>query len=69
MNNALHPKSSVDPLYIPRKEDGRRLQGVNETVNVANLGLENYVKESREDFLAAVRSVDINRLNQSDKLR
>ena len=60
MNNALHPKSSVDPLYIPRKEDGRRLQGVNETVNVANLGLENYVKESREDFLAAVRSVDIN---------
>ena len=69
MNNALHPKSSVDPLYIPRKEDGRRLQGVNETVNVANLGLENYVKESREDFLAAVRSVDINRLNQSDKLQ
>ena len=69
MNNALHPKSSVDRLYIPRKEDGRRLQGVNETVNVANLGLENYVKESREDFLAAVRSVDINRLNQSDKLR
>ena len=69
MNNALHPKSSVDPLYIPRKEDGRRLQGVNETVNVANLGLENYVKESREDFLTAVRSVDINRLNQSDKLQ
>ena len=69
MHNALHPKSSVEPLSIPRKEDGRGFQGVNETVNVANLGLENYVKESREGFLAAVRSVDINWLSQSDKLQ
>ena len=36
------------------------MQGVDETLNLTNLGLENYVKESREEFLAAVRSVDIN---------
>ena len=44
MHKALHPKSNVDRLYIPRKEGGRGLQGVTETVKVTNLGLENYVK-------------------------
>ena len=59
MHNTLHPKSNVDPLYIPRTKGGRGLQGVEETVNLTNLGLENYVKESRERLLTAVRSVDI----------
>ena len=60
MHNALHPKSNVDRLYIPRrKEGGGGLQGVEETVKVTNLGLENYVKESRERLLTAARSVDI----------
>ena len=59
MRNALHPKSNIDRLYIPRKEGGRGLQGVEETVKVANLGLENYLKESRECLLTAARSADI----------
>ena len=40
-------------------EGGRGFQGVEETVKVINLGLENYVKESRERLLTAARSVDI----------
>ena len=60
MHNALLPKSNVDGLYIPRKEGGRGLQGVEETVNLTNLGLENYVKESRERLLTAARFVEIN---------
>ena len=59
MHKALHPKSNVDRLYIPRKEDGRRLKCVEEIVNLTNLGLENYMKESRERLLNAGRSVDI----------
>ena len=35
------------------------MQGVKEAVNLTNLGLENYVKESRERLLTAARSVDI----------
>ena len=58
MHNTLHPKSNVD-FYIIRKEGGRGLQGVKETVNLTNLWLENYVKEPRERFLAAERSLDI----------
>ena len=59
MHKALHPKSNVDRLYITRKEDGRRLKGVEEIVNLTNLGLENYMKASRERLLNAGRSVDI----------
>ena len=59
MHNALHPKTNVDRLYIPSKEDGRGLQGVEEAVKLTNLGLENYVKEFRERLLTAARSVDV----------
>ena len=67
MHNALHLKSYIDRLYIPRKEGGRRLQDVEETVKVTNLGLENYVKESKERFLTAARSVDIDLIEPTRK--
>ena len=44
MHNVLHPKSNVNHFYIPKKEDGRGLQGVEETVNLTNLGLEKSYK-------------------------
>ena len=47
MHNVLHPKSNADRLYIPRKDGGRGLQGVEETLKI---GLQNYVKEPREHF-------------------
>ena len=46
MHNALHTKSNADCLYIAKK-GCRGLQGVEETKNLKNLGLENYVKEYR----------------------
>ena len=59
MHNALHPKSNSDRLYIPRKEGGKGMESVKETINVTNLGLENYVKESGECLLTTTRSVDV----------
>ena len=59
MHNALHPKSNVNRIYIARKEGGRGLQGVKETVNLTNLVFENYVKESIERLLTAGKYVDI----------
>ena len=35
------------------------MPGVKEAVKLTNLGLENYVKESRERLLTATRSVDV----------
>ena len=44
LQNALHPKSNVDCLSVPRKESGKGLQGVEGTVNLTNLELENNLK-------------------------
>ena len=62
IHKTLHPKSNAVRLYIPRKEGIRGLQGVKETVKVTNLGLENYVKQSRERLLTTARSLDIEKL-------
>ena len=35
------------------------MQGVEDVVELTNLGLKNYVKESRESWLTATRSVDV----------
>ena len=59
MHNRLHLKTNVDRLYIPRKEGIRGMQGVKEAVKLTNVGLENFVKESRERLLTAARSVDV----------
>ena len=43
---ALHPKSDVDRLYIPRKERGRGLISIEDCVELAIRGLEVYVHGS-----------------------
>ena len=45
---ALHPKSDVDRLYIPRKEEGRGLIFIEDCVELAIRGLEVYVHGSEE---------------------
>ena len=69
MHNVIHPKSNVDRFYIPRKEGGRGLQCVEETVKLNKLGLENYEKESRERLLTAASSVDIDLIAQCEKIQ
>ena len=45
---ALHPKSDVDRLYIPRKEGGRGLISLEDCVELAIRGLEVYVHGSKD---------------------
>ena len=54
-HNGLHPRSNVDRTYIPRKEGGRGLLCVENTVHLAKIGLERYVKESKEQLIIAAR--------------
>jgi len=55
MHNGLHPRSDVERVYIPRKDGGRGLMCVEDTVKQANIGLERYVKESKERLIVAAR--------------
>ena len=52
---ALHPKSDVNRLYIPRKEGGRGLISTEDCVELAIRGLEVYVHGSEERLIQAAR--------------
>ena len=52
---ALHPKSDVDRLYIPRKEGGRGLISIEDCVELAIRGLEVYVHGNDERLIQATR--------------
>lgn len=58
MHGALHPKSDVDRLYLPRKDGGRGLISVEDTVELAISSLEEYVQKSTESLISAARLVD-----------
>ena len=52
---AFHPKSDVDRLYIPGKEEGRGLISIEDCVELAIRGLEAYIHESEERLIQAPR--------------
>ena len=52
---ALHPKSNVDRLYIPRKAGGRGLISIEDCVELAIRDLEVYVHGSEERLIHAAR--------------
>ena len=58
MHNALHPTSNVHHLYIPRSEGGRGLLSVEDTVNLAELRLQEYVKMSDKRLISDARGAD-----------
>ena len=58
MHNGFYLKSNVDQLYLSRSEGRRGLIGVQYTVETAILGLGNYVRNIKERFLIAARTID-----------
>ena len=56
---ALHPKSDVDRLYIPRKEGRRGLISIQDCVELAIRGLEEYVHGSEERWIQAAAALQI----------
>ena len=66
---ALHPKSDVDRLYIPRKEGGRGLISIEDCVKLAIRGLEVYAHGSEERLIQAARGDKINGLEAASALK
>ena len=58
-NGALHPKSDVDRLYLKRKEGGRGLQQIAQTVEEEIRSLADYINESKESALIEVKESGI----------
>ena len=66
---SLHPKSGVDRLYIPRKEEGRGLISIEDCVELAIRGLEVYVHGSEERLIQAARGDKIDGLEGASVLK
>ena len=64
---ALHPKSDVERLYIPRKERGRGLISIEYCVELAIRGLEVYVHGSEKRLIQAARRDKIDVLKRSKR--
>ena len=45
MHKALHPRDTVDRLYVTRKEGGRGLAGMEDSVNASIQLLEDYIEK------------------------
>ena len=59
---ALHPKSDVDRLYIPRKEGGRRLISIKDCFELAMRSLEVYFHGCEERLIQVARGDKIDGL-------
>ena len=66
---ALHPKSDVDRLYIPRKERGRGLISIEDCIELAIRGLEVYIYRSEERLIQAARGDIIDGLEATSVLK
>ena len=66
---ALHPKSNVDRLHIPRKEGGRGLISTEDCVELAIRALEVYVHRKEERLIQAARGDKIDGLEAASVLK
>ena len=56
MHQALHPRDDVDRLYVPRKERGRGLASIEDSVDTSILRLEDYIEKHERGMIRAIRN-------------
>ena len=56
MHKALYPRDDVDRLYLPRKEGGRGIVGIEDSVDTSIQRLEDYIEKNRRGLLTATRN-------------
>ena len=66
-NHALHPLSDVDRLYLPRQTGGQGLLQVKHTVEEKKRALNDYIKNSTENYLKEVAKKEILKVQETKK--
>ena len=61
MHKALHPRDDVDRLYVSRKEGGRGLASIEDTVDAFIQRLEDYIEKHERGLITTIR-------NDTDKI-
>ena len=56
MLKALHPRNDVDRLYVSRKEGGRGLTSIEDSVDASIQRLEDYMEKHERGLITAIRN-------------
>ena len=56
MHQALHPRVDVDRLYVSRKEEGRGLASIEDSVEVLIQRLEDYIQKYDGELITTIRN-------------
>ena len=56
MHKALHPRDDVDKLYVFRKEGGRELASIEDSVDASIPRLEDYIEKHERGLITAFRN-------------
>ena len=63
MHKALHPRDNVDRLYVSRKEGGRGLASIEDSVDASIQRLVDYIKKHEGGLITATRNDTENTMN------
>ena len=67
MHKALHPRDDVDRLYVSRKEGGRGLASIEDSVVALIQRLEHYMQKHEGGLITATRNNTDNRMTITRK--
>ena len=56
MHKALHPRDDVDRLYVARKEGGRGLDSIEDSVDTSIQRLEDYIEKHERGLITVIRN-------------
>ena len=64
MHKALHPRDDVDRLYVSRKQGGRGLASIEDTVDASIQRLEDYREKHERGLITTIRVDTDNTINE-----
>ena len=64
MHKALHPRDDVDRLYVSRKERGRGLASIEDTVDASIQRLEEYIERHERGLITTIRNDTDNTIDE-----
>ena len=56
IHKALHPRDNVDRLYVSRKEGGRGLASIEDSVDASIQWLKDYIEKYEGELITAIRN-------------
>ena len=61
---ALHPRDDVDRLYVPKKEGGRGLTNIEDSVDASIQRLEDCIEKHKGELITAIKNNTGNMTNR-----